>query len=100
MRPLLRFSKGLTIVELMISIGALSLLLTIIIQFISSSWKTNNLLATKAYLKSYTQNAINRMSGQISQAKMLLGDGGLGTAYANKLDLSNSPTPIPGHRTK
>ena len=91
----LRFSKGLTVVELMISIAVLLMILTLVTNMIFSTARTQSRVRMENHMRGSVQTALFRLSAQLNQTRMIMENNTLGYDYLNKLNFNGAP-PVVG----
>jgi len=87
-------SKGLTLVELIISIAVLLIILTLVTNMIFSTSRTQNRVRMENHMRSSIQTSLFRISAQLNQARMLMdgnGGSGLGYGYLSAVQLGQAP---------
>jgi prepilin-type N-terminal cleavage/methylation domain-containing protein len=99
--------RGFSLIELIISIGILTLIVTIVLQYVADNRKQQLIMRAQNEMKIMNQQGLTRLSSNLSQAKRVFDRSGTGaslfaynaaTPSANKWELGNAPPPIPGSR--
>ncbi len=99
--------RGFSIVELIISIGILTLIVGIVLQYLSDNRKQQLIMRAQNEMKIMSQQGLTRLSSNLAQTKRIFDRAGTGVslfAYnaanpaTNKWEIGKAPPPIPGVR--
>lgn len=93
-KPKLHFSRGLTVIELVISIAVLMIILTLVTNMIFSTSRTQSRVRMENHMRSTIQTALFRISAQLNQSRMIMNGNagsGLGYNYLTAVQLGGAP---------
>lgn len=90
----LRLQRGLTLVEVMITLAIFAVIMTMFMQFLFGSWSVTSQVQIRAVLKTNSEKGLNEISRYLSQSKKLFTRSSSSENYLGKLDLSKAPPPV------
>ena len=86
-----RVSRGLTLIEMMVSLAIFSVIALAAMTFIVSSLKVNYTVEAQADTSNMGQQALDQLRGSLAQSKKLLD---LDTGFLEIIDMTTAPAPV------
>lgn len=91
-----RFSKGLTLVELIFSMTILLLVMGLVTHIITHTTQTQSRLRLENQMRQSVQSGLFRIASALNQTRMLMQADTLGYAYLNRVSFTGAPPIIGG----